>query len=182
MRSKDIKQYLDNKRYVSVLRTFEDDEEEVLTGVPVALSKDFLILNEISEFYLYGYTLVPISTIDQVLWDAADQFVEHILRAEGIMEKVLLPYEIDMTNWESIFKSLQATGLPITVQCEALDEDYFFVGQIKRVDSDVVWVHHFDSEGVLADVWDDIPFELINKVGFDEPFANMLSKHLRSLN
>lgn len=181
VRSKEIQPFLDQKRYVTVLRAFEH-EDEVLTGVPVALSKDFLILNEISEFYLYGFTIVPIKSMDEIHNDAADQFVEYILRTEGIMDKVKLPYTLNLENWKGIFDSLMATGLPVTIQAEDLDEDYFFIGKVQRVDNDAVWIHHFDSEGVLAETWDMIPFDSINKVGFDEPFANMLSKHLRSLN
>jgi len=181
MKAKEIKPFLDDKMYCTVTRSFEE-EDEMLSGVPVALSPRFLVLHEISEFYLYGFTVLPLDTIEEIHQDAADQFIDQILRAEGIMDKVGLNHSVDLASWMSLFSSLEKTDLTVTLQCEELNEDYFFIGKVKRVDEDAVWIHHFDSEGVLSETWDLIPFESINKVGFDEPFANMLSRHLRNLN
>ena len=182
MSLKELKPHLDRKQYIGILRYMTEEEDEMVFGVPVAASKNFLVLQEVSEFYLYGFSIIPMKAVQEVRRDAADAYLEGIMRIEGLMDKIENRHPLDLANWESIFKGLMQTGLTVTIQCEDLGEDYFFIGQIKRVDADAVWIHHFDSEGVLSEAWDDVPYTDITKVGFDEPYANIFSKHLRNLN
>lgn len=178
---KDLQQYLERKHYISVLRAVGEHEESI-SGVPVGLSRSFLVMQEVSEFYLYGYCIIPIKSILEVGYDATHQFIERIMVSEGIMDQVKAKHALDLTNWKTVFEGLMATGLSVTLQCEDDDEDYEFIGPVKRVDADAAWVHCFDSEGVLEESWYDISFDEISRVAFDDPYANMFSKHLRSLN
>lgn len=182
MFQKELKLHLERKQYIGILRNIGDEEEEMVFGVPVALSKGFLVIQEVSEFFLYGYTIIPLDSIVEVRRDASDTFIEGILRQEGFMERISMKYPLDLKDWKSIFTGLHETQLAVTVQCEELGEDFFFIGQVKRVDNDAIWIHHIDSEGVLAESWDEVLFEDITKAGFDEPYANMFFKHVRNLN
>lgn len=178
---KELLSALERKQYLSIL-VDSDEEDELIQGVPVAVSEDFLVLQEISDFYFFGYQIVRIENISELKRDATDAFVEHIMRQEGIIDQVQLKHPIVLDDWKSIFQSLLPTGLAVTIQCDTFTDSAYFIGPVKKVDEDAVWIHYFDPEGVLSDAWEDVVFDEIVRVGFDEPYANMYSKHLRSLN
>lgn len=182
----EIKNAFERKQYISIICQSVDGMEEEIHGVPVDLSTDFMVLQEISDFYMYGFIVLPLDGILEVSRDAADAFIEHILVKEGIMAQVGRKHDIGLGSWQEIFEGLKQTGLSVSVHIDVDgDEDDFgdfLIGPVTLVEEESVSIHPFDPEGVSADVQEEIYYDVISRVAFDEPYANMYTKYLRSLN
>jgi hypothetical protein len=180
----ELKNAFERKQYISITCLGIGEMEEEIHGVVVDLSTDFLVLQEVSDFYLYGFIILPIDSISEVGRDAADTFIEYILVKEGIMAQIGKKHPIGLENWSEIFEGLKATGLSVSVHIDSDDDEFgdFIIGPVTTVDEEWVSVRPFDPEGVIAEVDEEIYFDVVSRVAFDEPYANMYSKHLRSLN
>ena len=62
----EIKNAFERKQYISIICQSVDGMEEEIHGVPVDLSTDFMVLQEISDFYMYGYIVLPLDGILEV--------------------------------------------------------------------------------------------------------------------
>jgi hypothetical protein len=182
----EIKNAFERKQYISIICQSVEGMEEEIHGVPVDLSTDFVVLQEISDFFMYGYIILPIDGILEVSRDAADAFIEHILIKEGLMAQVGRKHDISLGNWQEIFEGLKQTGLSVSIHIDVDgDEDDFgdfLIGPVTVVEEESVSIHPFDPEGVYSEVHEEIYYDVISRVAFDEPYANMYTKYLRSLN
>lgn len=102
-----------------------------------------------------------------------------ILKAEGILDAVSAP-EIDLTDWHSIFLSLQKLGKNIIVEKESLDADEceFAIGRIEKVSKNKILFKHFDADGIWQEELLEIPFSQITTVTFGSRYVEVFSKYV----
>jgi hypothetical protein len=172
-----IEEYYSDKNYVRLTRK-KGGFEGVSSGFIVDKSSDFILLQETSEFKILGYQVIPIITIKHVRYNKNDKTIDRILKEEGLFSEVHVKYKIDLTDWNSILNDIKATELTIISECEHPKQDYFCIGQLKRINKKSVSIRYFNAQGVLEKGSTKHKFVDITKLSFDDHYANVFSKYL----
>ena len=88
--------------------------------------------------------------------------------------------DLDLTDWHSVFLSLQRIGKNIIVEKESLDEDEweFAIGHIEKVLKNKLLFKHFDADGIWQEELLEIPFSQITTVKFGSRYVETFSKYI----
>ncbi len=174
-----IKFHYDKRKHARVIRQVAKEHTEKSDGYIVAYSKDFIILQETNDFSLLGYVVLPIAQITELRFNASDKYYDKIMTWEKQADKVSLPYDIDLTNWDTIFKSIRGYKLNVIVECEDPENEAFTIGPIVRITKNKVYISYFDAQGYIDE--DPIPVKYadISIVTFDDRYANVFGKYTR---
>lgn len=145
------------------------------------LGPNLVLLQDESSFRLDGYSIVNLADVTAVRSGRLERFTERLLKQERATPS-LPPVPIDLSDWRTVLKSLQAYGKHVIIECETGDEDFdeFFIGRIEKLNKASVSFRHFDALGQ----WDDEPttirFRDITRVRFDERYIDVYSKFLKT--
>jgi vacuolar-type H+-ATPase subunit B/Vma2 len=174
-----IKHHFENKKYCKVTRATSQSSTEKSSGFIVDYSDSFVVLQETNDFDFLGFNLLPINQLKEIRYNRTDKYFDKIFNWEGIKEKVGGRYEIDLSSWATVFKSLKKHSLIVIVECENLDVNAFNIGPITKITRDSVYIQYFDATGLLDEKSTSIDFENITRVQFDARYTNVFSKYLR---
>lgn len=179
MVSAKIKEHFENKKYCRITRAISDSLVETISGYIVDYSDSLIILQEANEFEILGFHILPVNQIKEVRFNRADRYCDKIITWEGEKGKLGVRYQIDLSSWATVFKSLKKQGLIIIIECEAAKINTFNIGPITRTVNQVVYIQYFDATGYLDEKSTSIDFESITKVQFDTRYINVFGKYLR---
>jgi len=105
-----------------------------------------------------------------------------MLRGEGIIDGVGIPYKVPLADFRSLLTALHGRCQHVIVECEdrkTAEYDDFIIGRIVALDDETVSVLHFDS----LNAWNDEPciiaYNDITKIQFDTPYINTITKYLK---
>lgn len=174
-----IQHHLDNKKYCRVERQIAENTLEENTGYIVDCSEDFVLLQEEVNFKIEGYCVIPILSISKIRFNNSDNYIDKILRWEKVVDQVSNKYNIDLTDWSTIFTTIKKAGFNVIVENENPDVEAFVIGRIIGIDEESVDAQHFDSEGFLENELTIIPYDEITIAKFDSAYINVFSKYLR---
>ncbi|WP_431109709.1 hypothetical protein [Winogradskyella poriferorum] len=175
-----IKTHTTDKTYCRITTGLIDDFETIMTGYILDYSSNFILLQETDEFLINGYRIIPINLIKDIRFNNNDKYLFKIHKEEGLTERIELPnYKINLSNWIEIFKSLKKNVNCIISECEAFEQDYFCIGEIKRVNKKSVSIQYFDAKGLLDEVYTKHYFEEITRVTFEDRYSQTFSKYTR---
>ena len=160
-------------------RQVADDHTEVSRGYIVDYSKDFIILQETDDFKVFSYLALPVVQITDIRFNNHDKFYDKIMVWEKEIDKVSLPHKIDLTNWQTIFKSIKSIGLNVIVECENPNIDTFTIGPIAKTTKNLVYISYFSPTGFIDEKPTLIDYNSITKVMFDDRYINVFSKYIR---
>src|SRR4051812_43987181 len=96
-----IKYHKDKKKYVKVQRQVAKDVLEQSKGYVVDFSKTFILLQEVNDFDVDGYSIFPLKTISNLQFNNNDKYYDKIMHAEGLTDKVVCKHKIDLKSWTS---------------------------------------------------------------------------------
>ena len=147
---------------------------------PLLVSEKLFLGADEDDFILNGYTIRRFR--DVKVAEIKDDLCIKILAEEGITGSVVVP-AVDVTSWETVFRSLQKTDKNIIVENESLDagECEFTIGRIEKVFKHHVYIRHFDAEGIWMDEPTKIPYTAITSVTFASRYVDVFSKYLDEL-
>ncbi len=136
----------------------------------------FLSANE-NDFSIDGFSVRSFSDLKKISL-RRDKYAE-IVKSENVFDCVSIP-EIDLTNWQSVFLSLQVFHKNIIIEKESLDEKEceFAIGRIEKVQKNKVLFKYFDADGVWQDGLLEIPFSQITSVTFGSRYVEIFSKYV----
>lgn len=174
-----IRVHCNNKRYSKIKRQFAEGTFENKNGYIVDYSNDFIVLQEVDDFVIRGYLIIPIQTIKEIRLNNSDKYFEKIYQKEGITEKIEKKHKIDLTNWETIFKSIKKLDFNVIIQNETPNDNTFDIGPIIKITKKSVYIRYFDATGLLDDDLTKIDWDFITLVNFDDIYINTLSKYLK---
>ncbi len=152
--------------------------QRVSTGFILGKSADFILLQEVDDFRLESYQIIPIETIKHVRHNKNDQVYEQILKQEYGVNMVESKYVIDLSNWSSICKDIQKTKLAVISECEHFKQDYFCIGDLRKVNKKSISIRYFNAQGILDKKNTKHKFKHITKLSFDDHYANVFSKYI----
>jgi hypothetical protein len=174
-----IKFHQSNKKFARITREVAEGCTEISRGYIVGHSKDFIILQETDDFSFYGYSVLPVSQIIEIRFNSYDRYYDKIMKWEKEIDKVSLAHKIDLTSWQTIFKSIKKTGLGVIVECEDPDIDTFTIGPVVRTSKKLVYILYFGATGISDDKPTSIDYASITNVRFDDRYINVFSKYVR---
>lgn len=174
-----IKYHYDKRKYTQLTRQVAEGHTERSSGYIVAYSKDFIILQEVNDFNILGYLVLPIAQLTEVRYNKADKYYDKIMVWEKEADKVSLPYDIDLTDWNTIFKSIRSYKLTVIVECEDPEVDTFTIGPIVRITKNKVYISYFDAHGYIDEDPIAVEYADISIVKFDDRYANVFGKYTR---
>lgn len=173
-----LKIHRSEKHYTRLTRKI-GNLKKISSGFILDLSKNFIILQETDDFRILGYQIIPIITIKHVRYNKTDKTYERILKEEGLMNQVKLKYKINLNDWKSLSEDVKKTGLTVISECEHPDQDYFCIGEIKRINKKSLSIRYFNAQGILDKENTIHQFEDITKLSFDDHYANVFSKYVK---
>lgn len=155
-------------------------------GVPLAMSRTLVVLQDITEFHFDGWEIVPLQRIEQVRSSRFERISERLMRAEKIIPASSPPADIQYGSLEKLFESLAAsTRITIVETDEPNDDglatDHFYIGRIISTEDERVTIHHFTVTRGWNKKLTVIPFEEIMSVSFGGEYEEVWSRHLPPL-
>ncbi len=174
--TKKLKKYKEEGKFFSLLSKYDDN---YTSAIVLDVNSEFVVLQEFFEFKKITKSVFPISSIEALRRNQNDKYHETILRGEGLMKKSKQKYKVDISSWKSISKSLKDTGLTVIIDCERVKDDYFGIGEIKKVNKDSLEIRYFDAQGVLDETNTRFPYDIITKLSYDSQYANIFAKYTR---
>ncbi|QVK16971.1 hypothetical protein KHQ81_08695 [Mycoplasmatota bacterium] len=135
---------------------------------------------EEDDFIIDGYSIRRFVDVTKV--QIKDDKCLEILKNEGIIESIKKPI-VDISNWESVFNSLNSLNKNVIIEKESLNDDEceFVIGKIDKVYKNFVYIYHFDADGI----WQEEPYKIhytaITSVSFGTRYVEVFSKYLDEL-
>jgi len=176
---KRIQENTKQQKYSRITRKVSKKNKEISTGYIIKHSKNFLLLQDIENFNTKGFDIIQISKITEIRYNNYDAFYDKIFELEGEKKNLGFEKEIELLNWETIFKSLQNIFSAIIIECESPKHDSFTIGPIVKVTSKSVFIRYFNPEGILEKVLTKIKFKHITKITLGDRYTELFSKYLR---
>jgi hypothetical protein len=155
--------------------------EPTHNGFILGLGRDLVLLHQFHDFYPEGYTALRVADINRVRSGEHERFWEAMLRGEGLMEGVGIPYQVPLDDFRSLLAALHGRGQHVIIECEdrrTADHDDFFIGRIIALDEEMVSLLSFDPLGRWEEQPCLIAYGDITKVQFDTPYINTLIEYL----
>ncbi len=172
-----LEQLCTQRRLVHLERPDIDEGADV-KGFLLDAGAEWILLNEVSDFHTNGFTIVRREDIDAVRRGRYERTMEAILRLEHVRAE-RPTFEIRLDTVEEMFSDLLAGKVPVIIEGESPDDEFFYIGNLVRVGKKSMSVHHFDATGR----WDEMPslvsFEGITRVTFGSEYIKMFAKYTR---
>ena len=151
-------------------------------GFVLGLGRELVLLHQFHDFYPEGYVALRVADIKRTRSDEHERFWEMMFGAEGLMDRVGIPYEVPLDDFRSLLTALHGRGQHVVVQCESMEteeDDKYVIGRITLPGKKSVSILYSDSLGRWDDEPDAIAYGDITQVQFDTPYVNTYSKYLK---
>ncbi|HVS71510.1 MAG TPA: hypothetical protein VHQ47_09670 [Phycisphaerae bacterium] len=152
-------------------------------GFALGASEEMVLLHEIVEFHLAGYSVMPLYEIRSVRSKKAERMVERIFEGEGLMKKVGLEEMPPLSDWPDLFQWFRRAGRLVQVEFfetpePGFSDEAFAVGKITGLSSRSVAVLNFDPSGNWDSEATVISYDNIKRVRFETEYINVFAKYL----
>jgi hypothetical protein len=174
-----LKFYLDNKRFCGVNRQVSDYNYKYSWGYIIDYSDNYVLMQEVEDFLTKGYLIFPKESIKSIRFNNYDKYYDKIMIWENQIDNVKKKYNLDLTTWSTIFKTIKSTGLNVIIEDENPDNESYYIGSIIKTTKNAVHINYFDAKGLLDNFNTKINFDKITIVNFDDHYINTFSKYLR---
>lgn len=149
-----------------------------LNCIPLEISKNLVLLQEIYDFELDGYVILRIKDITSIEITKSQQFSQFILEKEGKLNQIRKPSINSIDDWETVLTELSNPENNIIVECDSKETSKFFIGKITSIDKKSLFLLYFNGAGEWDDEPTEIPLKDITSINFDSKYINIISKYL----
>ena len=165
--------HIESQDYIQIRRK---DPTELYAYIPLAISKQFLMVLRFYDFDPYGYEVFPLSSIVDICHSDTDVYFGDIAKKEGASIQIAAAPSIDLHSWRSILSFFLPSGENVTVDIGK--EDCVNVGQITKTTNTSFCMRCFSPTGV----WDDDdwsePYKNITGIQFRNHYLQTFTKYL----
>jgi hypothetical protein len=178
-----FQELVDLKRAVTITPKYPPYDTAI--GFPLAVTEEMLLLHEIIEFHLSGYSIMPIYEIRSVRSKKAERTLERIFEAEGLLSKVGITDMPPLNDWPDLFAWFKRQGKLIQVEYfdtpePGYSDEAFAVGRITGLSSRSVGVMNFDASGQWDSETTVVAYDNIKRIRFETEYINVFAKYLTS--
>lgn len=142
-------------------------------GFPAAVGEQLFLLAEEDDFILDGFTIRRLRDIYE--FKSKKGMYQQISEAEGLT-RFEAP-AVDISDWRSVFASLQRMGRNIIVERE-YEDGYFYVGTIEEVAEDHMLLRHYDADGIWQEEPARVEYREVTSVTFGSRYVEVFSKYV----
>lgn len=144
---------------------------------PLCLSDKLFLGAKEDDFLLDGFCIRRFCDLKKV--EIKNDMSCDITKKETKINELPIP-KIDVSDWQSVFSSLQKTGQNIIIEHESLDDANweFYIGHIEKVLKTKVLFKHFDADGIWQEELYNIPYSQITSVSFGCRYVEVFSKYV----
>lgn len=142
-------------------------------GFPAAVGEQLFLMAEEDDFILDGVTVRRLRDIYE--FKSKKGMYQQISEAEGLT-RFEAP-AVDISDWRSVFASLQKMGKNIIVERE-YEDGYFYVGYIETVAEDHMLLRHYDADGIWQEEPARIEYREVTSVTFGSRYVEVFSKYV----
>jgi hypothetical protein len=176
-----IQELVELKRAVTVTPKYPPYDTTL--GFAVGISEEMLLLHEVVEFHVSGYSAMPIEEIRAVRSKKAERMIEKIFQAEGWMTKVGINPMPPLNDWPDLIRWLRDSKKMVQVEFFDTQEpgyadEAFVVGKITGLSARSVAVLNFDASGQWESETTVIGYDKIKRVRWDTEYINVFAKYL----
>jgi hypothetical protein len=176
-----FQELVDLRRAVTITPKYPPYDTAI--GFPLAATEEMLLMREIIEFDLSGYSIMPIYEIRSVRSKKAERTLERIFEAEGLVQKVGIAEMPPMNDWPDLFAWFKRQGKLIQIEYfdtpePGYSDEAFVVGRITGLSSRSVGVMNFDATGQWDSETTVVAYDHIKRVRFDTEYINVFAKYL----
>jgi hypothetical protein len=176
-----FQELVDLKRAVTITPKYPPYDTSM--GFPLGVSEEMLLLHEIVEFHLAGYSIMPIYEIRAVRSKKSERMVEKIFEAEGMANKIGIPDMPPLHDWPDLFQYFRRAQKFVQVEFFETNEpgfsdEAFAVGRINGLSARSVAILNFDTAGQWDSEATVIAYDNIKRIRFDTEYINIFSKYL----
>lgn len=174
-----LRRHFAKKDFVQINRTFYGKKKNI-SGFILAISKDFLLIQNTNEFFFNGYLIIRKDGFDSIRCNEYDKTQKKIFKGEGILNNGYgLDKKISLENWQEIFRSLKAADFHVIIECEEKEEPDFEIGPIKRVNSQTVSIQYYNPAGILEIKTTSVRYADITTLTFGDRYTTIFKKYLK---
>jgi hypothetical protein len=134
------------KRQLSFFRTFTSSR---IHGYVLDFTDDFALIHQTDDFYLDGFAILPLNTIKKVRHSEFENMYEYIMRKENYLNDLGIHYTIDLTNWQTIFKSIAENEKFAIIECEQTWIKTFLLGKLTKAKKKKVEILYLGANGIF---------------------------------
>lgn len=176
-----IQELVDEKRAVTITPKYPPYDTSL--GFCLAVSEEMLLTQEIVEFHLAGYAIMPIHEIRNLRSKKAERTVERIFEAEGTLKNVGISEVPPLNDWPDLFRWFNNQKKMIQVEYfdtpePGYSDEAFAVGKITGLSSRSVAVLNFDASGKWDSEATVISYDNIKRIRFETEYIRVFSKYL----
>lgn len=176
MRNTKLLKYIENQDYIQVR---QKNSIELYACIPIAISKQFLMILRFYDFDPYGYEVFPLNSILDICYSDTDIYFGNIIKKEGALSWIKDAPSIDLHSWKSILSFFVSSGENVTVDIGK--EGCINVGRITGTADTSLHMRCFSPTGV----WDDEdwiePYRNITGIQFRNSYIRIFTKYLPPL-
>lgn len=167
------------KQRLSFFRSFTSSR---IHGYVLDFTDDFALIHQTDDFHLDGFAIVPLKTIKKVRHSEFEDMYEYIMKKENYLDELGIHYTIDLTNWQTIFKSIEGNEKFVIIECEQLWIGRFLLGKLTKAKKKKVEMLYLEANGVFDEYVTEQKYKEITIVRFDEIYINLFQKYARYKN
>jgi hypothetical protein len=152
-----------------------------LPGFILGLSSKLVLIHQVPELREDGYAVFWLCDVSSFRSNRFDRKFDQILRDEGVLERIGIPYDLPLVNIQALLRGLQLRNRNIIIDCENCphaDESGYHMGRIVALDDEHFTLEEFDATGEWYDVPFEIPYSSVTRVEFDTHYVNTFSKYV----
>jgi hypothetical protein len=164
------------KQRLSFFRTFTRTR---IHGYVLDFTDDFALIHQTDDFHLDGFAILPLNTIKKVRHSEFEDMYEYIMKKENYLNNLGIHYTIDLTNWQTIFKSINDNEKFAIIECEQTWIDRFLLGKLTKANKKKVEILYLEANGVFEEFVTEQKYKEITIVRFDEIYINLFQKYAR---
>lgn len=177
--NKILKKHQKNGDLVQFERNVTDGEANI-SGFILQMSKDFILIQNVVDFRLDGYTIIRQDHYDRIRCNDYDRTYKKILGKEGILPQTFeIKNSININTWNSLFSDLRKKDFHVVVECEDLKKPTFIIGPVIKIGKKSAQIRYYDAEGVLEERPTKVKFKNITKIEFGDRYSTIFRKYLK---
>ncbi|MBQ6554223.1 MAG: hypothetical protein IJL89_03220 [Firmicutes bacterium] len=172
-----INSAIKNKKMLSM--DIKDKDYEELTGFPLFIGDEILIISVIIDFRFDGIKAVRLSEIKYVHIFEDNSFYETICKEEQLDKKHCgIISDIKINTFKEFLEYYAEKDCFVTLECK--NNAYpFDIGFIEQISDKKVWLNSFDGDGKWCKYADEININDIVLVSVYDYYSRMYYKYMK---
>jgi len=180
MNTEKLQELVQLRRAIRIRPKYATDQ--AIHGFPLVVSEQFILIHEINDFHLDGYTVIPLRNLYAVRSGKAERMIERVFTGEGAFDKITVPEEVRLDSFRDLFRSIQKLGKLVIVDSVEVDgetmEEDSFIGKIVGMSPRSVAILNFNGAGEWETEPTVVSYKQIKWVTFDNEYVNTFAKYL----